>query len=382
MKILILILIIFTSQVNIAQKPKDILEIKFIGRYMSINTFWQFLPNETRKEISGFNVTRVIKGRIKTDFIGVDLKEQNMKLKIGEKYTVIIKITKKRLKELKIDKENTFVTYDYPIRKKEIELIEILDDINNIHKSGKTLKDRFLVPKGYERVIVKDNSFADYLRKLPLKDHNSLVRYYNGTTKENNDIYDAVVDMKIGKKNLHQCADAIIHLRAEYFWKKASYDKIHFHFTNGFNVEYSRWMKGDRIVVEGNKTYWKNKTKASNSYNDFWNYLEIIFTYSGTLSLSKEMKYVDLKDMKIGDVFIIGGSPGHAVLVVDMAKNKDNKKIFMLAQSFMPAQEMQVLKNPKDPKLSPWYLLDIKDKLYTPEWTFSKTDLKRFKKEK
>ncbi len=250
---------------------------------------------------------------------------------------------------------------------------------NFVNKSGHTLESRFLIPEGYERVHVKASSFADYLRKLPLKPHNALVKYYNGSLKQNRNVYEAVVDMPIGNKNLHQCADAIIRLRAEYLWKKGLYNRIHFNFTNGFRVDYSEWIKGRRMVIKGNKTYWNNRIAPSNTYKDFWNYLELIFTYAGTLSLSKEMQTVDINNIRIGDVFIVGASPGHAVLVVDMAKDKDNKKIFMLAQSYMPAQEIQILKNPADDSLSPWYSLEAMGNLYTPEWTFGKNNLKRFR---
>lgn len=248
----------------------------------------------------------------------------------------------------------------------------------NIHPQGMTIETRFLPPKGYSRIPVQRNSFARYLRSLPLKPHNSSVRYYDGTIKQNNGIYDAVIDLPIGKKDLHQCADAIMRLRAEYFWQQGKYDAIHFNFTNGFRADYSEWMKGRRIKVKGNTVWWNNRTAPSNTYEDFWQYLEYIFMYAGTASLSKEMHRIDIQKMQIGDVFIIGGHPGHAVLIVDIAKNKENNIAFMLAQSYMPAQEMHILKNPQQQALSPWYLLDDSEKLYTPEWTFKKTDLKRF----
>jgi hypothetical protein len=79
--------------------------------------------------------------------------------------------------------------------------------------------------------------------------------------------------------------------------------------------------------------------------------------------------------MQIGDVFIQGGSPGHAVIIVDMAKNSKGEKIFILAQSYMPAQETQILKNPNDTNSSPWYTLPTST-LETPEWDFNATDLK------
>jgi hypothetical protein len=88
---------------------------------------------------------------------------------------------------------------------------------------------------------------------------------------------------------------------------------------------------------------------------------------------------VPIDQIEIGDVFVRGGSPGHAVIVVDLAADKaTGKKVFLLAQSYMPAQDIHVLKNPADPKLSPWYASDFGEILETPEWTFSKGELMRF----
>ena len=102
--------------------------------------------------------------------------------------------------------------------------------------------------------------------------------------------------------------------------------------------------------------------------------------YAGTASLEKELTTIKISDVKIGDVFIKGGFPGHAVIVVDVAMNpKTNQKIMLLAQSYMPAQELQILKNPNSSSLNPWYATDFGTILKTPEWSFSSTQLKRFK---
>jgi len=248
-----------------------------------------------------------------------------------------------------------------------------------INPDGQTLETRILPPGGFERIVTDDQSFAAYLRQLPLKPQGSLVALYNGDHKPNHGIYDAVVDLDIGKRDLHQCADAVMRLRAEYLWNHKQYDKIHFNFTNGFRVDYSEWMKGKRIVVKGNDTYWSQSGSPSNTYKDLWKYLEIVFSYAGTLSLSKELNPVNTDDLRIGDIFIQGGAPGHAIIVVDLAIDPvTNKSIFLLAQSYMPAQEIQILKNPGDDRISPWYSVDFGETLKTPEWTFHKTDLKRF----
>ena len=251
-----------------------------------------------------------------------------------------------------------------------------------INPSGTTINTRFSPFENFQRVATAGNSFQHYLQNLPLKPHNSKVKIYDGRIKENYNVYDAVVDLEIGTKDLHQCADAVMRLRAEYLYKHEQYDKIHFNFTNGFRVDYSEWMQGKRIKVDGNKTWWVLSAQPSNTYHDFWKYMEIIFTYAGTLSLSKELQPVNIENIEIGDVFIQGGSPGHAVIIVDMAVDKDSgRKVFLLAQSYMPAQELQVLKNPNDASLSPWYSTDSLEVLQTPEWTFSKSDLKRFSEE-
>ncbi len=242
-----------------------------------------------------------------------------------------------------------------------------------------TIQKRFLPPNGYQRIKATKGSFASYLRDLKLKPVGTKVKNYDGSTKEN-PVYEAVIDLPIGNKDLHQCADAVMRLRAEYLWRKGAYDKIHFNFTNGFQVDYAKWMQGNRMIVSGNKTYWKKKTQPSNTYKDFWKYMELIFAYAGTSSLSKEMKSIKMKDMQMGDVLIQGGFPGHAVIVLDMAENSDGEKLYMLGQSYMPAQELQVLKNLNTKSMSPWYKLDEKSAVYTPEWEFSSGDLKRFSK--
>ena len=248
-----------------------------------------------------------------------------------------------------------------------------------INPDGTTIQTRILPPPGFQRTKQHDSSFAAYLRQLPLKPHGSEVILYNGEVKPNYDVYVAVVDLPIGNKDLHQCADAVMRLRAEYLWKRKLYDKIHFNFTNGFRVDYSEWMKGKRMVVKGNTTYWTQSAAPSNTYNDFWKYMELIFNYAGTLSLSKELKPVEINKMEIGDVFIHRSLAGHAIIVVDIVEDiATGKKLFLLAQSYMPAQETQILQNPNDTKISPWYSIDFGERLNTPEWSFEATDLKRF----
>ena len=249
---------------------------------------------------------------------------------------------------------------------------------NHINPDGNTLKTRFYPPKGYKRDSLQKKTFGYFLQNYPLKEHGKQVQLFNGNLKNRQDVHAAIFDISVGKRDLQQCADATMRLRADYLYQQKIYDSIHFNFTNGFNAEYSKWRNGQRISVNGNKVSWYNGSSKSDSRTSFDKYLTMVFSYAGTLSLEKEMKKINVEEIQIGDVFIQGGSPGHAVIVVDVAKNKEGKKLFLLAQSYMPAQEIHVLKNFKNTNISPWYDAENLQYLYTPEWNFTKNNLRRF----
>ncbi len=243
--------------------------------------------------------------------------------------------------------------------------------------SGKTIQERFLVPAGFERVSAESTSFGQYLRRLPLKAHGAEVKYFDGSVKTNRGVYEAVVDIDVGTRDLQQCADACMRLRAEYLFGRGRYDEIHFNFASGFRADYPKWAEGYRVVVVGNVAHWVKSAQPSRSYADFRKYMDVVFSYANTVSLAEEMKSVGTGDMAIGDVFV---DKGHALMVVDMAQSATgNKKLFMIAQSYMPAQDIQVLSNPGSPDISPWYELDFGETLRTPEWTFTSGDLHRFR---
>ncbi len=248
-----------------------------------------------------------------------------------------------------------------------------------INAKGNVIGERINCPKGFNRVPEKEGTFANFLRKLKVKPDGSPVRYYDGTTKFNNNLYAAVIDINIGNKNLQQCADVIMHVRAEYLYTTHQENKIHFNFTNGFRAEYSKWKEGYRISITGNKTKWVKTAQPDNSYKTFLDFMDVVYNYGGTLSLSKELVKVKYNDMQPGDILIKGGSPGHAELIVDMAENNAGKKIFLLTQSYMPAQEMQLLTNRNNRDISPWYELNAANpNIITPEWDFTTSQLMRF----
>ena len=252
--------------------------------------------------------------------------------------------------------------------------------IDFINSSGKTIKTRVTLPDSFRRINPVQNSFAYYLQNFPLEPHGNEVHLYNGTPKYTQDYHLAVLDIDTGKRDLQQCADAVMRLRAEYLFEQGRHNDIQFHFTNGFLANYSRWKSGERISVKGNTVHWYPLGAADKSHKSFRKYMDMVFSYAGTLSLDKELHSKPLKDLNIGDVFIQGGSPGHAVIVVDVAEHEINgEKLFLIAQSYMPAQDIHIIQKNTNMTYGPWYSLsEIQSGLTTPEWSFRPQDLKSF----
>ena len=212
------------------------------------------------------------------------------------------------------------------------------------------------VPDTYKRTVAAPGSFAAWLRTVPLK-KDKTVYLYNGTVKRNQSAQFAVIDIPTGTKDLQQCADAVMRLRAEYLFSRKIYDSIAFMDYTG---KWYKWPGG------GNRPA-------------FDNYLQTVFGWCGSASLEKQLKPVArYRDLKAGDVFVQGGFPGHAMLVADVAMNDKGDKIFMLAQGYQPAQDMHVVVNPQDAEGSPWYPVTDDLKISTPEWTFYQQQLREW----
>jgi len=238
--------------------------------------------------------------------------------------------------------------------------------INEISSERKPAKvGQIPVPKGYLRLKTDSLSFGDYLRNMELDTIDNRIYSYNGAIISDSGYQYAIIKMDIGNKNLQQCADAVMRIRAEYLFCQKQYEKIHFNFLS-----------------DGRPRFYTDYAKGDYSYKTFRKYMDYIFTWANTTSLQKEMLRIpEMKEIQIGDVFIQQGkSFGHAVLVMDIAiHEKTGKKIFMVAQSYMPAQSIHVLKNLNDPDISPWYDADFEEQLFLPSWTFDKNNLYRFR---
>ncbi|ASK32749.1 hypothetical protein CEY12_10950 [Chryseobacterium sp. T16E-39] len=261
----------------------------------------------------------------------------------------------------------------------------ITDQVNSensvqINKDKNTIRERFSPPNGYTWVDEKSDSFGYFIENFNLKPYGSQILKYDGTPISTQSLHQAVFDIDTGNKDLQQCADAVIRLRAEYLFKTKKLDDIKFHFTNGDLVSWNDYKNGVRAFVNGNIVSFRKTAPFDDSYQNFKNYLILIFNYAGTISLYKETKPItENSDLKTGVILITPGSPGHVVFISGVCQNKEGEKLFLLSEGFTPAQSIHLLSNPFNKNISPWYNLDINTpETKTARYIFKPTNFRSF----
>jgi hypothetical protein len=231
------------------------------------------------------------------------------------------------------------------------------------NNNANTIATRFAPPPGFERQQTASNTIQSYMRNLPLQAFGSKVHYYNGAEKNKPNVYIAVIDLPIGNKDLHQCADGVMNLWANYLYNNNRYADIQFKFLNDNTWHNFKTWSGGNV-----------------SKKNFAKYMEQVWSAANTRSLFGQTTAITKNEITIGDMLIVTGNPyGHAMIIVDECINPTtNKKMFMLAQSYMPAQDMQIVINPLDANNSPWYSFDETENIITPEWDFTIENFRRF----
>ena len=119
-----------------------------------------------------------------------------------------------------------------------------------------TVASRLRTPFAHTRYEVEPKSFAAWLRGLPLEPGRGVINMYDGSRARTQRNHVAVVAIDVGGRDLQQCADSIIRLRAEYLRVAGRVDEIAFHFTSGDLARWSDWRDGVRPTVRGNSVSW------------------------------------------------------------------------------------------------------------------------------
>lgn len=227
-------------------------------------------------------------------------------------------------------------------------------------------------PVSYSLAPVRDSSWQHFLRHLPARPGE--VVDYTDAPIHNQDKHIAVVAYDVGRRDLQQCADALMRLRAEYLFARKQYDRIAFHFTSGDLYSWKDYCRGLRPRVRGSRVEFVNGAPCAMTYRALRAYLDIVYAYAGTISLARELK--PAAGFGIGTVIIKPGSPGHCCIIVDEARRSDGTKVYKLAEGYTPAQSIYILKNGADG--SPWHELKEGAPVLTASYHFTTYQLRQF----
>ena len=239
------------------------------------------------------------------------------------------------------------------------------------------LANRFPPPAGFKRVVLKDRSFGQWLRFLPLSPAGTPVTVFGHGPIEAASVPHIAAVADLDARRSQECADTIFRLRAEYLrWANREGD-ITFAAGDGVKLTWAEWKRGLRPHAEGRRLSLSQTGTPGVSRLDFDRYLASVFNWCGTLTLVADGQPVDLADVQAGDYFVHGGSPGHAVLVMDVARSDAGAAKALLLQGFMPAQSAHtIFRAPGDP----WFDIVPNTNTYVPPCgAFAVNELRRFR---
>lgn len=273
-----------------------------------------------------------------------------------------------------------FISYSKPGKQIKNAVTTIVVSESLVNEDSLTVYSRIKTPEGYTRVVPNKITFSEYIHTYKLKPAGTPIINYDSTSYFYQSGHIGVLDVPVPSNGLQQCADALIRLRAEYLWDTNRKVEIGFKFTSGHYCSWDRYSQGYRPKIDGNKVTFHKTATSSTSKASFYKYLNLIYTYAGTYSLSQELTKVNsISDLKVGDLLIYPGFPGHVMMIASIVENENGQRLFAFFQGNTPAQSVHMIKNATDTSISPWYNLDGKTSLETPLYTFESFKFVRFK---
>lgn len=212
-----------------------------------------------------------------------------------------------------------------------------------------------------------------FLQHLPQKA--APVLDYSGRQVSDQQKAFAVIAYDVGNRDLQQCADALMRLRAEYLFAQKRLDEISFHFVSGEAYSFAAYCEGQIPVAKGVGVVFTSSLPKAKDHASLRKYLDIVYTYASTISLANEL--ADANDFVVGTIVIKAGSPGHCFIIVDEAATTSGEKLYKLVEGYTPAQSIYVLRDVDEPSLGCWHKLK-KGPITTASYAFTNYKLKKF----
>ena len=225
-----------------------------------------------------------------------------------------------------------------------------------------TLRDAYPPPAGTQRLA--GDAFATWLGAMRVLPPSVPVRTHDGKVVAGHKGA-RVIDLPMVPGNLQQCADALIRVRAE--WLRATGGEVMYHATSGDPIPWTRWQAGERPFEQGRGLAWRPGDRGG------WEaYLAAVMRWAGTASLAAYDTDA-VQNPKAGDVLVMGGYPGHAVMLLDVVK-RGSDHLALIGESYMPAMNFHVEPGPIDG----WWSLNEGVRL--PHWDMRGAPLRRWKR--
>jgi hypothetical protein len=222
------------------------------------------------------------------------------------------------------------------------------------------------------------------VRELPLAPQGTPVTSYDGKElRPGDDEYvENVIGIDVGTADLQQSADVIVRLHAEWLWSRGERDKISYVASSKLPLPLSRWEKGQRLISDnGTDVFWAIQGKPKDvSYAEFRKYLDAVFNWGNSTSLSARARKLEKpEDLLPDDFFLHSHPPGHVAIVLDVAEKPGGERVALLGQALNPAQSLHIL---RPGRATPWFSLRPTSAIVTPytsEFTWS--ELRRLEAE-
>jgi len=211
--------------------------------------------------------------------------------------------------------------------------------------SQSTIEEISLPSKDFYRVDIIKNSFADFLRKRPLKKPGSdVINYRGGVFKSGADTSVAfVVDMDVAGRRLEQCMDILVRLYAEHLWGKEQIRNFNLPLPGGHRLEWKKWKMGFRPVFKGINVSWIRLSQPDSSHQSYRAFLNTVYGESHTQQFYHAYHAIERREVQIGDIIIKKGTKGHAIMIVDLVKNKRGQMMALIGNGDTPACQFFLL---------------------------------------
>jgi hypothetical protein len=234
--------------------------------------------------------------------------------------------------------------------KKSLKILLILTSIFTSLYSQSTIRDIPLTSESFNRVNVEQGSFAEHLRNMSLLPPGSdVLNYKDGIFKSGQDTAVAyVVDLDIRGRRLEQCMDILVRLYAEYLWKSNRLGELRLPLPGGYWLKWVDWREGYRPIFKGIDVSLKKTSHPDTSLKTYQSYLNMVYSEAHTQQFYHAYQSLDRNTVEIGDIVIRKGSKGHAVMIVDLAKNENGEYVALVGNGDTPACQFFLLNHRKD----------------------------------